>query len=289
MTQFRIALTCLFTTLTFAGNTSAQANEPSEDEGPNFFGPEVQLNLNPDEVVDVDRPEDITPGAAPITLGKLEDIVPRPESHILDEARVFLPEQYDKLSAILKDPSHGLEFYVTAHTILPDETLENYALRVRDAWAQTDSCVILCYQRGSQLMTMCASDGIYQFLPKPEMASSFEKAHAAASEFEDAAGRLQIAVETFIGDVSGKINHIKANDRIFDRGILKILIALFSTLTLAGIVGTAFARMQKRSATQRATTYQFPLLDLPRRFGAPFGGGTIAEITFDSPASTKPQ
>ena len=261
---------------------------PSSDDGPTFFGPEVQLNLNADEIVTVERKEDITPGTAPIVVDSETPLPHRPDSHILHEARVFTPEEHARLSTLLKDKSHGIEFYVTAHTILPSDSLENYALKVRDAWAQTESCIIFCYQRGTQLMTMCSSDGIYHFLPKPELARSYEKAYAAAGKYPDAAGRLNIAVETFLTDVSDKITKIKQNNVVFDRGIVRILIALSIALAIAGAIGVFLSKMQNKASIQNSTIYQFPLLDIPRRLNAPFGGGMIAEVIFETPApSTK--
>jgi hypothetical protein len=119
-----------------SSNLLAQAGSPSESSknksAEEFFEPDEKVSLTPDQNDIGKAKELIVPGSAPIVTIDIPDIGPAPESHVLDEGRVFNAEKLAKITKLLKDPTHGLEFYITAHTMLPDENIEKYPRRLGD-------------------------------------------------------------------------------------------------------------------------------------------------------------
>ncbi|MEZ5326088.1 MAG: hypothetical protein R3F19_13640 [Verrucomicrobiales bacterium] len=87
------------------------------------------------------------PGSA-----ELDPLPPAPESQILDDGRVFshAPGELAQLAKYLKElkQNSGIEIFVAMYGFLDGETVEERANRLREAWANRNTGVVVVYESG---------------------------------------------------------------------------------------------------------------------------------------------
>ncbi len=220
--------------------------------------------------------------ATPIS-GPLKDFSSAPPDSILDDARIFDDAGRADMVSVLRaaKKEHGYEFYIAAFTYVAGETVEERAVRLRDAWVRTPRGIVIVYERGSQKMTMCSHEAYYDFLAKPELAEVFEAAYTAAAIYEDPAKRLYHATDALVFHLAETLRPLEQDRQLFNEGMLKLLGAFFITIALLGLIGFGMFRLQRWSDRRRSIQFRFPEVVVGKRLGAAFGGGVMAEMSFD--------
>jgi len=212
-------------------------------------------------------------------------IPPRPAGRVLDNARIFSPEEAAALAATLREASErdGLDVYVVATTFVLGETVEDYSHRLAEAWMESPRGFILLYLRGEQTLTMSTPDSEGAFLQPHLLRHAYEEAVREAAGAEAAPERIRISLDAMLGGVRQAVDDKARMGRTFNPEVLRALAYFLAALTLLGAVGWAVARLFARLNQHQDARFVFPPTPVPPRFGAPFGGGVCSEIQFANP------
>lgn len=222
------------------------------------------------------------------------DLPPVPPDQILDEAglldpstRAGLRQQIQKLKA-----QANVDLFVAAYTLLP-EKIATRAQRLRDHWGKSDRSVMVVYRRGSQELTFSANGNNDTFIPIGELLLMYEDAITAALAFESPRERILAAVQSLSTAIIRDLAIRDTNRSFFTAEIIKLIAAITATILVIGGIALLFVRRAQSRAHKRETGCVFPEVAVSRRLGAPFGGGTVADINFakpvNSPQSSEPR
>ena len=227
---------------------------------------------------------------APLSAGMFqrESIGPAPSSLVLDQARMFDDQEFNQLSARLKEfgAQNNVIVYVAAYSVLIGESLDERAGRLRESWLDGKRGIILVYQRGTQRMTFSSSADPESFVGRGELARVFSGAYRAASTEERAADRVISAANSLLADLPAAIAAQQHANQLTDSETRSFVgWALGGIVAIAAISMFAF-QLLRRAQVQVTKSYTFPHIRAEERFGAPYSGGHHAEIQFT--ASSRP-
>jgi hypothetical protein len=235
---------------------------------------------------DIKLPTEATP--PPPSISGLERLAPRPESHVLDAARVFAFESdlYHSLSTELINAleQEGIEIHVAAYSFILNESIDERAARLREAWLSDRHGVVIVYDTSAGNLTMAATEDYRHFLSQVEWLHIFARAAASAREQDESSERIAAAVGTVLAEVPPRLRNRPANQPLLDQHSIHIGAAVLGALLILFALGTLFVRFQRRADAAKARFYYFPSVHIDPRFGAPNGGGAMAERHFTAGA-----
>ena len=217
----------------------------------------------------------------------VDDLPPAPESHILDRARIFKPEQHSEISRRLLTLEHqqGISLYIAAYTFLTGESIDGRAIRLKKRWVADTDGVVIVYVRSTSQISFAASEQFKNTLSPTDLMDIFTAAAASArgvagrtdhshSELiTTAADHVATALVSRIGKkIQGATEH---------RSYLRVFAVSFgAVLIILSLGGFAFSRYNNRRRARNNITYYFPEVVVGKRYGAQHGGGSLAEIEF---------
>lgn len=205
---------------------------------------------------------------------------PAPESRVLDEARVFDPGQTQEMSSLLHEAATaGIDFYVLTLSFSGPEPVERVAERHRAAWCRSGFGLVMAYERGSQGLTFSASPGGSMSVSAPELEAIFHRSQAAAAGAENPGDQLLAIVRQLLPELRQKValqqklqrEHITLEQWIIYGGAAAFLL-------LAFLFFLCLRRLLHVLKMRRSQPCWFPPVQVASRFGAPYGGGVVAEI-----------
>lgn len=214
-------------------------------------------------------------------------VPPAPADHILDEANMFDAPTRDHLKATIArlQAQADTKMYIAAYSFLPG-SIDEHARRLREAWSDDARCVVIVYRRGGQQMTFSASGDAETFIPGAELRVMYDTAIIAAKEHENASQRMVAAADTLSINLVRDLHARDANRSGLTPEVIKLIgICALIALGIALIGLSIRGHLRKKEFQRRAGTL-FPEVVVQRRLGAPFGGGTVAEIDFAKPTPT---
>lgn len=222
---------------------------------------------------------------------KSAPLPPPPEDRIMDEAHVFSfdPDIRDALSARLIEAydEKGLDVYVAAYSFLIDESIERRAERLQKAWISNPRGLVVVYVRGGGQMTFAASENVEEFLPRIDLEELFSVAAMSARQFQEPSRRIKAAVEQILFLLEERLHAVTEHQTLFRKDILLLAGLVMAAIFVLTLVGFAIAKVESRPAR----FYYFPPVSVYCRFGASYGGGSMAEVSFgqiQSGATTRP-
>ncbi|CAN5126889.1 hypothetical protein BH23VER1_BH23VER1_05630 [soil metagenome] len=227
---------------------------------------------------------DLVPDAgSPIQPG---EIPPAPASRVLDEARVFDAERKEALADSLAKVSaeQGVEIYVAAYSFLLGETIDARASCLKRAWVQSPRGVVVVYVRATEQITFAASEDFVDFLPREDLMEVFTFAAARARGFPGQelshAERIETACTNLASAMQTRLEARATGFWKYKRQIAFFLVAFAAVLVVLTAGGWMLYRWHLRREERAAEFYYFPPVQVGARFGAHFGGGSLAEIRF---------
>lgn len=213
-------------------------------------------------------------------------IPPAPADHILDEANMFDASAREHLKGTISrlQTQANTKLYIAAYSFLPG-SIDEHARRLREAWSDDSRCVVIVYRRGGQQMTFSASGDPEHFIPGSELRVMYDTAIIAAKEHENASQRMVAAADTLAITLIRDLSARDANRSGLTPEVIK-LIGICAIIALGiALIGLSIRGHLRKKEFQRQAGTLFPDVVVQRRLGAPFGGGTVAEIDFAKPTS----
>ena len=214
----------------------------------------------------------------------LDPLPPAPESQVLDDGRVFshAPGKLAELVKYLRElrEDKGIEIFVAMYGFLDGETVERRANRLRKAWADRNTGVVVVYESGSEGMSFVATDEIDAALTRHDINMILQQAGKAAQEQKGAENQIEAAVHTLADSLVSKLDHRKLANELTSKKRLLVVSTTLACVILMALIGIVVTRFINRAERKEREFYYFPNARVGTRYGAAFSGGTGAEIRF---------
>lgn len=206
-----------------------------------------------------------------------------PEDGILDDARALSGSMRQQLVAELQSFREDLkcDAWITA-TSFPaaDMTVRRQAQVTRRAWSGERPAVLLAYDRASNSVAFSFAPALWDRYPAAQLIEIMQDARAVfADRSLTLDERFALATRQWT-DRLREMEAVRLRHSLLlqreERHFAKIVaLLLFGGALVAGILGYA-ARRRTASAEQR---HYLPDIQVGMRFGAPHGGGVMAETS----------
>jgi uncharacterized membrane protein YgcG len=209
-----------------------------------------------------------------------------PASFVLDKARLFNEQEAAQLSARLKEFSsrHDLLIYVVAYSILFGESLDERATRLQKSWLEGKRGIVMVYQRGTERLTFSSTAAPLSYVARPVLEEMFASAYAQASQYERGAERVIAAAKQLMDDLPAAIQSQQSSDLATAEETRNFVGWALAGLLLVSVTGMVVFYLLRRRTVKVSTTFTFPPIRIPERFGAGYSGGHHAEMRFTAPA-----
>ncbi len=223
--------------------------------------------------------------AASSALAQQDAPPPAPPDFILDDARVVSDDVRAALSAEIKEfhAATGCQLFVATTTFLQNTTARDRADKLNEAWIKGGPGVVIVYDRASAAHAVSPTDGMWARYPTPSLVETFrEITNKLREENAKIAESLPQTTRLLMSRVVQMEKIQQRQNQILVPGRERWLAILFVVALSFGIFALSFIkeRVRKNDAI-KAVQFFFPEVEAVKRYGAQYGGGVIAELSFE--------
>ena len=218
-------------------------------------------------------------------------VPPPPADGLYDDSSVLNETQRaSAVRAVATAREAGVNLYVALYSFIVGETIEQRAERLKAAWCPDGAGLLVVADTSTNQCTYLSHVADTEWLSTTELQRIFTESSAVAAAAEGtSADKVVMVMENLAPRLSAAMAQHRelTKHRIHPR-----VWWIFGGVTLAMgalLALTAAARAlhrRHRRATAPEPRY-FPTVVVDERFGGPFGGGVIAEVSFRAPASAR--
>jgi len=205
---------------------------------------------------------------------------PAPAGFVFDEARTLSDSAKSALSDELLRfrEATGCSLYVVSTTFLSGQTVRDRAEYLAKAWIPVGRGVVLAYDRASDAHAVAPTNGMWETYPTPALVEAFRDAGSMLQEKSTPLEqRLLEGSRLLVRRINETEQQRRLHNRLLPGHDLWIALVFFALLVASALVCRfIIARLHKRDAA-RAIRCFFPQAAVAMRFGAPYGGGVIAQ------------
>ena len=158
--------------------------------------------------------------------------------------------------------------------------MEQRANRLRKAWADRNTGVVVVYESGSEGMSFVATDEIDAALTRHDINMILQQACTAAQEQKGAENQIEAAVHTLADSLLSKLDRRKRANELTSKKRLLVVSTTLACVILMALIGIVVTRFINRAERKGREFFYFPNARVGTRYGAAFSGGTGAEIRF---------
>ncbi|HSJ04602.1 MAG: TPM domain-containing protein [Verrucomicrobium sp.] len=210
----------------------------------------------------------------------------RPASHVYDDARVFSPEQIQKLESQLANAHQqvGASIDIATFTYITGGNTNQLAQTLATTWQGSEPGLILVFNRGTSQPAIAVSPGMWQKYPADDVTLAALRVSNVFSQGPPVPDeRMMAATEFALAEISQLEKNRLARQQVFtaDDRTLAIIVAV--TLVIFGSAAILLSRRLRRRRDEVAETFTFPEVHVGLRLGAPFGGGKGVEVSGNDP------
>jgi hypothetical protein len=203
-----------------------------------------------------------------------------PAGFVLDGARAMSDEAKTALTDELRQfrETTGCTLYVISTTFLSGKSVRDHATGLSDAWIPSGRGIVLAYDRASDAHAVAPTQTMWQTYPTPSLVEAFREAGSFVQDKDTSLEKRLIGGSRLL---MKRINEAEEQRRLHNQllpGHELWAALVFFALLLAGALICRFiiAALRRRDAAN-GIRYFFPQAEVAMRFGAPYGGGVIAE------------
>lgn len=212
---------------------------------------------------------------------------PAPADGLYDDSSILREEQRAAaVEAVSRARASGVDLYIALFGYIIGETIEQRAERFKAAWCPDGSGLLVVADTSTNQCTYLSHVDATEWLSAAELQRIFTEAGAAGAA---AKGTSADKVLALITDLASRLSGAMASHKELTRHragprVWLIFGAVALTAIVLGVLGFLgrWLLMRHRRATGMPPLY-FPTVTVGERFGGPFGGGVIAEVTFHTP------
>lgn len=202
----------------------------------------------------------------------------RDGAHILpDDQRTAL----DEALRAFRD-STGCSLFVATATFVSGKSIRDHAHELADTWMPDGLGVVLAYDRSSSSHAIVPTEAMWRKYPTPGLVEAFREAAAMLQEDKQPLGdRLMRGSKVLIKRIGTLDRQLRRQGQVLVPGRERWLgIAFLGFLITGAIVAATLIGFICRRDAAQSVLHFFPAVEVAPRFGAPHGGGVIAEIPF---------
>jgi len=230
--------------------------------------------------------------AAARVLGDGPPVPAAPADGLYDDASVLDPAQRATAArAVAEARNAGVNLYVAIYGFIIGETIEQRAERLKAAWCPDGDGLLVVADTASNQCTYLSHVDEAEWINTAELQQIFADSGAAAATAAPDASSAE-KVLAVIGSLGPRLRDAMLKHREITRHRVSpsawwvfggVTVSVFAFLTLSALAIRWYRHRQRATAL---TPHYFPTVAVGERFGAPFGGGVIAEVHFGE--ATKP-
>ena len=203
-----------------------------------------------------------------------------PEGFILDEARALPEEAQAALSAEMRKfrEATGCGLWVITSTYQSGTSLRDHVNALVHAWIPSGDGIVLAYDRASDSHAMSPTDSLWRKYPTPTLVEAFRETGSLVQDKKPAlVQRLTGSIRLLMARITeAEQLRVRQNQLLPGHDLWAAIAFLVLLVCGASCCALIIATLRKRDAAN-AIRYFFPQAEGAMRFGAPYGGGVIAE------------
>ena len=169
--------------------------------------------------------------------------------------------------------------YVVSTTFLSGKSVRDYANALSDAWIPSGQGIVLAYDRASDAHAIAPTQNMWQTYPTPSLVEAFREAGSFVQDKDTSLEKRLIDGSRLL---MKRINEAEEQRRLHNQLLpgQELWAALvFFALAPGRRICLRFDHrgICGRRDAANGIRYFFPQAEVAMRFGAPYGGGVIAE------------
>ncbi len=209
---------------------------------------------------------------------------PAPVDGIRDDAHILSERAQQTMVTEMKAFTErtGLRIFLDTNTFLESST--NARIRAKQlltAWSGEKAGVLVCMDRTSQEPPgIQVSDQVWKRSSEPEVLAAIDEASVILSGPKVD----EVAVVTGLRSLMEKLVKLDqlagARTKIWRPSDKLLAGGFLACVLIGGLITLLVSKRLKRTEGELATQHYFPDVSVGQRFGAPFGGGVIVEVSY---------
>jgi uncharacterized membrane protein YgcG len=211
-------------------------------------------------------------------------VPPAPADGLYDDSSVLNPTQRAAaVRAVAMARDAGVNLHVALYSYIVGETIERRAERLKETWCPDGAGLLVVADTSTNQCTYLSHVAETEWLSTTELQRIFNESSALAAATEGTSSDKVLAV---IENLAPRLSEAMAKHRELTRQRVSPRVWLIfglvtaAALTLFALAALARWLLQRHRRTTVPTPSFFPTVAVGERFGGPFGGGVIAEISF---------
>ncbi|MBB5038705.1 hypothetical protein [Prosthecobacter dejongeii] len=210
-----------------------------------------------------------------------EDLPAAPTPGLRDDTRALSETRQTELARDIAAfrADLGVDLWFTAGTFLPSgETVRSHARRLRQHWSPQREAVLLAYDRASDSLGVSLSPGLWQRYPTAELNALPQRlAPLMMQKGQPLEDRLSQSLRL----IATRLQQLEKQHRISQGPLSPAHLQLGRAYAIGLAAGASLLALlgilSRRRAIHAAWQLHFPSVQVGLRFGAPHGGGVLAE------------
>jgi hypothetical protein len=209
----------------------------------------------------------------------------RPTDYILDDARSLHDVTREQLSQemALFAMTYGIEVFLDTNTFLPQDipTLKRARALIEHWTSKEKPGLVLCLNRGqSPIPVMQYNQQMQKLLPDGDLITLSRQVAVNVDATMISEEKMPIAVRTVMQKLE-ELFKIQQQERVtLVKKEWLLAAALTAAMALFSLLGYALLRRLEVDEFADLEELELPDVEVAQRFGAPCGGGVIAEISY---------
>lgn len=205
-----------------------------------------------------------------------------PADGILDETRALNETAHRQLAEDIRQFRENLkcDVWLTATSFSPAGiTIRRQAQITRQAWSGDRPAVLMAYDRATNSSGMSFSPWFWQSYPSAELFELMQESRRVLSE-----GTLTLD-ERFVQATRSWMERLRVLESVrlkqsllIQRDEKKLALVSASTLVSLTVLAAVLGLLARRRGASAEHRFLFPEVQVAARFGAPYGGGVVAEL-----------
>lgn len=206
---------------------------------------------------------------------------PRPAGFIYDDARLFDDAKRAELAQLLErtKAESGVAVMLATFTYTSGTTINQRAQQLATTWLGAEPGMIFAFDRGSSQPAITVSPGLWARYPADDLTMLVLRASRVLTRPPPVADqRLAEAVADAAAGLSQLEAQRLARQQPFTRDDRTFAATALITLAGLGLLAIWGSKRLRHRREELHETFTFPDVEVGMRLGAPYGGGTSAEV-----------
>ena len=219
----------------------------------------------------------VAPAAA-----ELAPVPPAPADGLYDDSSVFdATQRATAVRAVAQARAAGINLHVAIYRFMLGETIEQRAERLKAAWCPDQDGLLVVADTSTNQCTYLSDGSDTEWLSTTELHRIFTEASTIAAATEGTTSDKILVVIENLALRAAMAQHRALTRHQISPQVWWIVSGMAATSLCFLLIASSVRWIIKRSRQSASPVPSyFPTVQVAERFGAPFGGGVIAEISF---------